>query len=64
VLPVGARRPIEARFPAVLDSRAVVRTTVTNQINKFKRLGLLRREGRLFVVNTHLLMTFLDPEEA
>jgi CRP-like cAMP-binding protein len=40
------------------------RETVTAQISKFKRLGLLKRDGPHFIVNTHLLVRFLYPEES
>jgi CRP/FNR family transcriptional regulator len=39
------------------------RETVTTQIKKFKRLGLLKRDGRHFIVNTRLLTRFIYPEE-
>jgi CRP/FNR family transcriptional regulator len=40
------------------------RETVTTQIKKFKRLGLLKRDGPHFVVDTHLITRYLYPEEA
>jgi CRP/FNR family transcriptional regulator len=39
------------------------RETVTTQISKFKRIGLLKRKGAHFIVNRQLLMRFLDREE-
>jgi CRP/FNR family transcriptional regulator, cyclic AMP receptor protein len=40
------------------------RETVTTQISKFKRLGLLKRDGPSFILNTHSLVRFLYPEES
>ncbi|MGE5278638.1 MAG: Crp/Fnr family transcriptional regulator [Acidobacteriota bacterium] len=62
--PRGTVIPLRLTHKELAELIGTTRETVTTQIKKFKRLGLVRREGRLFIVNTHLLMTFLDPEEA
>lgn len=36
------------------------RETVTTQVNRFKRMGLLKREGRHFVLNMELLTKFVS----
>lgn len=38
------------------------RETATTQVNKFKRIGLLKREGPYFVVNRPMLEKFLFPD--
>lgn len=40
------------------------RETVTTQIGRFRRMGLLRREGGRIVLNEDLLRGFLSPPEA
>jgi CRP/FNR family transcriptional regulator len=62
--PKGTVIPLRLTHKDLAELIGTTRETVTTQINKFKRLGLLKREGRHFIVNTHLLMTFLYPEEA
>lgn len=61
--PDGTRIPLRLTHEDLAKLIGTTRETVTTQINKFRRLGLLRREGPHFVVNTHLLMTFLYPDE-
>lgn len=39
------------------------RETVTTQVNKFERMGLLSRQDRQFVVNRSRLTEFIDSEE-
>jgi CRP/FNR family transcriptional regulator len=60
----GTVIPIRLTHEDLAKLIGTTRETVTTQINKFKRLGLLKREGRHLIVNTRLLMRFLSPEEA
>jgi CRP/FNR family transcriptional regulator len=62
--PKGTVIPLHLTHKDLAELIGTTRETVTTQINKFKRLGLLKREGRFFIVNKHLLMTFLYAEEA
>ena len=39
------------------------RETVTTQVNRFRRMGLLKREGRHFILNTELLVKFVSPAD-
>lgn len=40
------------------------RETVTTQLNRFKRMGLVKREGGRFILNEDQLKSFLAPPEA
>ena len=62
--PEGTVIPVRLTHKDLAELIGTTRETVTTQINKFKRLGLVKREGRHFVVNTHLLTRFLYPDEA
>jgi CRP/FNR family cyclic AMP-dependent transcriptional regulator len=60
----GTVIPVRLTHEDLANLIGTTRETVTTQIKKFKRLGLLKREGRHYIVNTHLLTRFLYPEEA
>ncbi|HEU5249629.1 MAG TPA: Crp/Fnr family transcriptional regulator [Thermoanaerobaculia bacterium] len=61
--PRGTVIPVRLTHEDLANLIGNTRETVTTQINKFRRLGLVKREGRHFVVNTRLLTKFLSPEE-
>jgi CRP/FNR family transcriptional regulator len=63
-MPKGTVIPVHLTHKDLAELIGTTRETVTTQVNKFKRLGLLKREGRHFMVNTRLLTMFLYPEEA
>ncbi len=72
LLQLGAEHGVETPQGTVIQLRlthedlakliGTTRETVTTQISKFKRCGLLRREGPHFIVNTPLLTRFPYPE--
>jgi CRP/FNR family cyclic AMP-dependent transcriptional regulator len=74
LLQLSAEHGVETQAGTVIPLRlthedlakliGTTRETVTTQINKFKRIGLLKRKGSHFIVNRQLLMKFLDREEA
>ena len=73
LLQLSAEHGVETRAGTVIPLRlthedlakliGTTRETVTTQINKFKRIGLLKRKGAHFIVNRQLLMRFLAGEE-
>ena len=60
----GTMIPLRLTHEDLAKLIGTTRETVTTQISKFKRLGLLKRDGQHFIVNTHLLTRFLYPEES
>jgi CRP/FNR family cyclic AMP-dependent transcriptional regulator len=62
--PVGTMIPLRLTHKDLANLIGTTRETVTTQINRFKRLGLLKRDGPHFIVNTRLFMSFLHPEES
>jgi CRP/FNR family transcriptional regulator len=62
--PGGTMIPLRLTHEDLAKLIGTTRETVTTQITKFKRLGLLKRDGPHFIVNTHLLVRFLYPEES
>ena len=62
--PGGTLIPLRLTHEDLARLIGTTRETVTTQISKFKRLGLLKRDGPHFVVNTHALVRFLYPEES
>lgn len=72
LLQLSAEHGVETRAGTVIPLRlthedlakliGTTRETVTTQINKFKRIGLLKRKGPHFIVNRELLLKFLDRE--
>ena len=61
--PAGTVIPLRLTHEDLANLIGTTRETVTTQINRFKRLGLLKRDGPHFLVNTRLLSRFLHPEE-
>jgi CRP/FNR family transcriptional regulator len=61
--PGGTMIPLRLTHEDLANLIGTTRETVTIQINKFKRLGLLKRDGPHFILNTHSLVRFLYPEE-
>lgn len=61
--PGGIMIPLRLTHEDLAKLIGTTRETVTTQINRFKRLGLLKREGSHFVVDTDLLAKFLSPED-
>jgi CRP/FNR family transcriptional regulator len=62
--PGGTMIPLRLTHEDLAKLIGTTRETVTTQISKFKRLGLLKRDGPHFIVNMHLLVRFLYPEES
>lgn len=62
--PAGTVIPLRLTHEDLAKLIGTTRETVTTQINKFKRIGLLKRKGPHFIVNRRLLVKFLDREEA
>lgn len=62
--PGGTMIPLRLTHEDLAKLIGTTRETVTTQITKFKRLGLLKRDGPHFIVNTQLLVRFLYPEES
>ena len=58
--PKGTLIPLRLTHDDLAKLIGTTRETVTTQINRFRRLRLVRREGRHFVVDTDLLTRFLD----
>ena len=56
---------ISAFVKALTERRAdTSRETVTTQLNRFARLGLLKRQARRLIVNKSGLLAFIQSEEA
>lgn len=62
--PGGMMIPLRLTHKDLAELIGTTRETVTTQINRFRRLGLLKREGRHFIVNTRSLIRFLHAEGA
>ena len=60
--PKGTVIPLRLTHEDLAKLIGTTRETVSTQINKFKRFGLLRREGPHFVVNRPMLEKFLFPD--
>ena len=60
--PNGTLIPLRLTHGDLAKLIGTTRETVTTQINKFKRLGLLKRDGRHFIIDRPLLKKFLHPE--
>ena len=58
--PKGTLIPLHLTHDELAKLIGTTRETVSTQINRFRRLHLVRREGRHFVVDTDLLAKFLD----
>jgi CRP/FNR family transcriptional regulator len=61
--PGGALIPLRLTHEDLAKLIGTTRETVTTQINRFKRMGLLKREGQHFIVNTDRLKRFLTPAD-
>lgn len=61
--PGGTVIPLRLTHEDLAKLIGTTRETVTTQLNKFKRLGLLKREGQHFVVDTDRLTGFLAPAD-
>lgn len=61
--PDGTVIPLRLTHEDLAKLIGTTRETVTTQINKFRRSGLLKRKGQHFVVSRPLLLRFLYPDE-
>ncbi len=61
--PGGTEIPLRLTHEDLAKLIGTTRETVTTQINRFKRMGLLKRDGQHFVVNTDRLAGFLAPAD-
>ncbi len=61
--PAGTLVPLALTHAELANMIGTTRETVTAQLIRFKRLGLLAREGRHFVVNRPRLAGFIRSEE-
>jgi CRP-like cAMP-binding protein len=59
----GTLIPVRLTHEDLAKLIGTTRETVTTQVNRFKRMGLLKREGRHFVLNMERLTKFLSPAE-
>jgi CRP/FNR family transcriptional regulator, cyclic AMP receptor protein len=59
--PGGTMIPLRLTHEDLAKLIGTTRETVTTQINRFKRLGLLKRDGPHFVVDTDRITRFLAP---
>jgi len=59
----GTRIPLALTHAELANMIGTTRETVTTQLIRFKRLGLLAREGRHFVVDRRRLAEFIRAEE-
>lgn len=57
--PSGTRIPLRLTHEDLAKLIGTTRETVTTQVNRFRRHGLVRREGRFFLVNRKKLAEFL-----
>jgi CRP/FNR family transcriptional regulator len=62
--PGGTLIPLRLTHADLAKLIGTTRETATTQINRFKRMGLLKREGGHLIVATALLAKFLSPGEA
>ena len=60
----GTLIPLRLTHEDLAKLIGTTRETVTTQINRFKRMGLVKREGGRFVLNEDRLKSFLVPPEA
>jgi CRP/FNR family transcriptional regulator, cyclic AMP receptor protein len=60
--PSGTVLPLRLTHEDLAKLIGTTRETATTQVNKFKRFGLLKREGPHFVVNRPMLEKFLFPD--
>lgn len=60
----GTLIPLRLTHEDLAKLIGTTRETVTTQVNRFKRMGLLKREGRHFVLNTERLTKFVSPAES
>lgn len=61
--PAGTRIPLALTHAELANMIGTTRETVTAQLIRFRRLGLLAREGRHFIVNRPRLSEFIRAEE-
>jgi len=61
--PAGTRIPLALTHAELGNMIGTTRETVTTQLIRFKRLGLLAREGRHFIVDRPRLAEFIRAEE-
>jgi CRP-like cAMP-binding protein len=61
--PGGTRISLRLTHEDLAKLIGTTRETVSTQINRFKRMGLLKREGQHYVVETDRLTRFLAPAE-
>ena len=60
----GTLIPLRLTHEDLAKLIGTTRETVTTQINRFKRMGLVKREGGRFILNEDRLKSFLVPPEA
>jgi CRP/FNR family cyclic AMP-dependent transcriptional regulator len=58
-IPAGTRIPLRLTHEDLAKLIGTTRETVTTQINRFRRKGLVKREGRFFLLNRKGLESFL-----
>ncbi len=61
--PAGVLIRLRLTHEALANLIGTTRETVTTQLNKFERMGLLNRQGRHLVVIKHRLSEFISSEE-
>ena len=62
-VPTGSLITLRLTHEDLANLIGTTRETVTTQINKFVRMGLLRRQERQFIVNRSRLTEFINSEE-
>jgi CRP/FNR family cyclic AMP-dependent transcriptional regulator len=60
--PAGTRIPLRLTHEDLAKLIGTTRETVTTQINRFRKKGLVKREGHFFLVNRKGLKSFLRSE--
>jgi CRP-like cAMP-binding protein len=60
----GTLIPLRLTHEDLAKLIGTTRETVTTQISRFKRMGLVKREGGRFILNEDRLKSFLSPPEA
>jgi len=62
--PKGAALPFRLTHEELANLIGTTRETVTTQMGRFRRMGMVRREGKILYLNVSLLRRLVNEEEA